>query len=215
MTTDELAKKCLVKLVARVLAYEGKTLTGITYEDLAREIEFFDKHGEPQPRLGKALGKMGHLLDDIDLGWPERIPHIQALVVLKRGKNKGLPDDGIKEFWKGYDRLSRVEKEHKAHAEWKEIADFGSRWNAVLEKLGLPPIQGTATLVRRFGGGGESPAHKALKQYVERNPGIVGVSGGAEVFPEYALPSLDKIDVLFKSPNLWTAVEVKSSVSDS
>lgn len=213
MTRDELARRCLVKLVARVLAHQSRTLTGITYEDLAREIGFFNKHGEPQSRLGQALATMGHLLEGVDLGWEERIPLIQALVVVKRGRNRGIPDDGIKEFWKGYELLSRVEKQHKAQAEWEEIADFGSRWNTVLARLNLVPVH-APVVTSRFGSGGESPAHKALKEYIEHNPHLVGVGAGANAFPEYALPSLDKIDVLFKAPGCWTAVEVKSSVSD-
>jgi hypothetical protein len=218
MTMDELARKCLFRLVEHVLAHQGRTLTGITYEDLARRIGFFNKHGAPQPRIGKALGKMGHLLESIDLGWKERIPHIQALVVVKRGKNKEIPDDGIKEFWRGYDQLSRIEKMHKAHAEWKEIADFGSRWNTVLQRLNLGPVEPDLKLPKpamRFANGGESPQHRALKEHIANNPGVIGVPGVPEVFPEYALPSLDKVDVLFKSTACWTAVEVKSVVSDS
>jgi len=214
MTTQEASIKCLVELVKHVLAHQGKTLTGITYEELAQRIGFFNKHQKPHPRLGKILGKMGHLLETVDLGWQESIPALQALVVVKRGKNKGLPDDGIKEFWDGYDHLTRIEKQNKAHAEWKEIADFGSRWNAVLENLNRSPIQLTSPPTRRFGAGGESPAHRALKEFVACNPALVGVGAEAEVFPEYALPPLDKIDVLFKSSVHWTAVEVKSAVSD-
>lgn len=79
MTHEELADKCLVALVAHVLEHQDRTLIGITYEDLARRINFFDKHGQPQPRLGKALSKMGHMLEKIEAMFPERIPHIQAL----------------------------------------------------------------------------------------------------------------------------------------
>lgn len=215
MTTQEASVKCLVELVKHVLAHQGKTLTGITYEELARRIGFFNKHQKPHPRLGKILGKMGHLLETVDLGWQEDIPALQALVVVKRGRNKGLPDDGIKEFWKGYDQLSRIEKEYKALAEWKDISDFGSRWNAVLERLSLAPIEFKSSPKKRFGSGGESPAHKALKEFVAHNPELVAVAAGAEVFPEYALPSLDKIDVLFKTLVCWTAIEVKSAVSDN
>lgn len=215
MTTLEASVKCLDELAKHVLAHQGKTLTGITYEELAQRIGFFNKHQKPHPRLGKILGKMGHLLETVDLGWQEEIPALQALVVVKRGRNKGLPDDGIREFWTGYDQLSRIEKEHKALAEWKDIADFGSRWNAVLERLNLPPIELKPSAKRRFGSGGESPAHKALKEYIAHNPQLVGVVADAETFPEYALPSLDKIDVLFKTLACWTAVEVKSAVSDN
>lgn len=215
MTQDELAEKCLVKLVKHVLAHQNRTLVGITYEELARRIGFFDKNGDPQPRLGKVLGRMGHMLERAQPAFQEPIPHIQALVVVKSGKNRGVPDDGIKEFWDGYDLLNRAEKENRAFAEWRTIADFGSRWNGVLQQLAMPVVPSpapAAQIVRR--GGGESPAHKALKAHIKANPQLVGVEGAAQSFEEYALPSLDTLDLLFKTPECWTAVEVKSSVSD-
>lgn len=215
MTLQELAKKCLVELVRHVLTSQGTSLTGITYEELARRIESFNKHGQPHPRLGAVLGVMGHMLEDIQPNWQEPIPHIQALVVTKNGENRGIPDNGISEFWSGYDRLTRAEKENKAFAEWRVIADFGSRWNQVLKQLNLPTIE---TRSQKFetliGKGGESPAHQLLKEFVKAHPELVGVVGPAEAFTEYALPSLDTLDVLFQTPTRWIAVEVKSAVSD-
>ena len=160
---------------------------------------------------------MGHNLEPIEETFPEGIPRIQALVVEKSGKNQGIPADGIKEFWDGYDRLSQTEKKNKAFAEWQAIAVFGSRWNTVLLQLGLPAVRALGPVgaaQKTKGQGGESPAHKALKAHVKANPCLVGVEEGAEAFEEYALPSLDTLDVLFKTPACWTAVEVKSSVSD-
>ncbi len=215
MTHEELAGRCLVELVNHVLAHQGRTLVGITYEDLARRIGFLNKNRDPHPRLGKVLGKMGHKLENIEGVFPEGIPHIQALVVMKRGKNRGIPDDGIKEFWDGYDRLSRAEKENRAFTEWPIIAGFGSRWNSVLQQLGLPAAVAPAVpAAPRRGRGGESQEHRALKAYVKSNPDLIGVEVGADAFEEYALPSLDTLDVLFKTPTVWTAVEVKSSISE-
>ena len=215
MTHEELADKCLTALVAHVLAHQDRTLVGVTYEELARRIGFMDKNGQPQPRLGKVLGKMGHVLETIEPRFPEGIPHIQALVVVKSGKNRGIPDNGIKEFWDGYERLNRAEKENKAFTEWQHISDFGSRWNTVLQELRLPLAAAPAPAVmHRRGRGGESAAHKVLKAYVKANPQVVGVEDGAAAFEEYALPSLDTLDVLFKTATCWTAIEVKSSVSD-
>ena len=217
MTHEELAKNCLIELVKHVLSHQGRTLEGITYERLADRMGFLNKHGKPQPRLGKVLAKMGHNLEQIEETFPEGIPRIQALVVEKSGKNQGIPADGIKEFWDGYDRLSQTEKKNKAFAEWQAIAVFGSRWNTVLLQLGLPAVRALGPVgaaQKTKGQGGESPAHKALKAHVKANPCLVGVEEGAEAFEEYALPSLDTLDVLFKTPACWTAVEVKSSVSD-
>lgn len=218
MTHEQLADKCLVALVRHVLAHQGKILAGITYQELARRIDFLNKNGDPHPRLGSVLGKMGHKLETVGTEFPEGIPDIQALVVVKTGPNEGIPDDGIKEFWDGYDRLNRLEKENKAFAEWDKIAAFSSRWTRVLQLLKLLPQElpadSTLTSASRRGGG-ESPAHLALKAYVKANPGLVGMPSDAEAFEEYALPSLDVVDVLFKTSGCWTAVEVKSSVSDA
>ncbi len=89
MTHDELVPKCLVELVKHVLAHQDRTLTGITYEELARRIGYLDKHHDPHPRLGKVLGKMGHTLERAQPAFQESIPHIQALVVVKSGKSGG------------------------------------------------------------------------------------------------------------------------------
>ena len=218
MTREEQAKKCLVALVGHVLSHENQIPAGITYQDLALQIGLLNKHGDPHPRLGAALGFMGHFLESAQPHFREEIPHIQALVVTKNGPNQGLPDDGIREFWDGYDLLGRNEKENKAHAEWRRIGDFGSRWLMVLDHLGLEATEAARVFPSRpptkRGKGGESVAHKALKAFVKANPSIVGVAPTAEAFEEYALPSLDTLDVLFKEPLVWTAVEVKSSVSD-
>jgi len=216
MNPEPAERRSLVELVKHVLAHQGEPLQGITYQDLAFRIRRVTKHGVGHAHgMGGVLGRMGHLLRNIEVGWRERIPHIQCLAIQKTGPNKDLPDDGIKEFWEDYPGLSRLEKEHKVQAERELVAQFGSRWNTVLQQLSLPEVRPKiATPTQRGGFGGESPAHKALKEFVKLNPNLVGVDVGAQVFTEYALPSLDTIDVLFKTPMCWTAVEVKSAVSD-
>lgn len=226
MSGETIAHRCLVGLVKHVLSHQGQTLTGINYQDLASNIGLFNKHDEPHCRLGKSLGIMGHMIAAVDVGWGEKPPILQSLVV---SKHNGLPSNGMNEFWPGYEKLSDIEKRSKSLAEWQVIADFGSRWNTVLRALGLkevekgvPPLaqssqsrvraQKAASTPRR--GHGESPAHAALKEYVKRNPLIVGADKAATAFTEYALPSLDTLDVLFKMPDRWVGVEVKSSVSD-
>ena len=70
MTHEELAKNCLIELVKHVLSHQGRTLEGITYERLADRMGFLNKHGKPQPRLGKVLAKMGHNLEPIEETFP-------------------------------------------------------------------------------------------------------------------------------------------------
>ncbi|MEZ0389880.1 MAG: hypothetical protein ACAI34_22570, partial [Verrucomicrobium sp.] len=126
--------------------------------------------------------------------------------------------EGIKEFWPDYDKLSQIERRNKAEAEWLKIAEFGSRWSGVLKHLELQEFMDSAQqpveALHHYGHGGESLAHKRLKEYVKANPILLGLKDTTSSILEYTLPSLDTIDVLFKSPECWTAVEVKSKVSD-
>jgi len=197
----------------------ANALRAIPYSDLAQRIGRLTKYGYGHGHgMGHVLGEMGHLLQNLEGEWGEPIPHIQSLVVNKTGKLKGLPDDGIKEFWKDYPKLTIEEKRNKVHAEYKKIKEYGSRWNKVLSALGLPPVKAESKSITSnkppYGTGGESPQHLALKEYVKNHPQLAGANIIDDVFLEYSLPSLDEIDVLFKSPSRWTAVEVKSKISD-
>jgi hypothetical protein len=168
--------------------------------------------------MGDVLGKMGHLLKDIEGEWGEPIPHLQSLVVRKSGPYKDLPDRGIREFWPEYPQLSRAEKINKVRVEYERIVEFGSRWNDVLAKLNLPKVlvhKSSPVTSRSFGGSGESAQHKSFKEFVRQHPEIVGAQNDWEGFEEYSLPSLDQIDVVFKSSETCIAAEVKSTVSDN
>jgi hypothetical protein len=62
--------------------------------------------------------------------------------------------------------------------------------------------------------GGESQAHKILKEFIAATPSLVGASKNATSRCEFALRSADEIDVLFQSREEWVGVEVKASTSD-
>ena len=169
-----LADSCLFELVKYVFEQASGPLTGITYQDLAGRIDRLNKHGDGHGHgMGRLLGEMGHLLQNMEGDWGEPIPHIQSLVVNKTGLLKNLPDDGIKEFWDGYPNLTRQEKQNKVNAEYVQIKQFGSRWNKVLSELELSIIkqdEGQKTQSsKRHLKGGESPQHLALKER-----GVVG-----------------------------------------
>jgi hypothetical protein len=210
----ERAEQSLSKLVEHVFAHPDGTLTPITYEELARRIgRIRVKNGKPHPRgTGKILGQLGHTLQGLGNKWSMRIPEIQSLVVNKNGALKGLPDVGIEEFWPGYPDMSKTAKRDRALAEYREINSFGWRWNKVLEALNLPKIE-DSTKIRGGWGGGESIHHLALKEAVHANPEMLGVPMPCRSFIEFALPSLDLIDVLFLSAKACIAVEVKSKIS--
>lgn len=210
---DQHAKDSLKHLVNHVLAHQDGLIEAVTYQKLAKRIGRLNKHGEVHAHgMGDVLGKMGHLLRGLEGEWGERIPHIQSLVVNKTGMLKGLPDDGIKEFWPSYPMMSKAEKRNRMKAEHQQVVAFGSRWNQILEALALPKI--TPSGGKPQGKGGESDAHKTLKNHVRNHPEIVGANEGSLALVEYSLPSLDQIDVAFKSSTEFVAVEVKSKISD-
>lgn len=215
---EQQARDSLAKLVQHVFAHRNGLITGVTYEDLAAQIGRLNKYDVGHAHgMGGVLGKMGHLLKGLEGEWGERIPQIQSLVVKKTGKGKDLPDDGIKEFWPDYPKMSRAEKENRTKIEHQRVVDFGSRWNDVLAKLGISKVtahNAPKPVAKSFGAGGESEKHKELKNNVREHPDIIGATSSWQSFVEYPLPSLDEIDVLFKSTEACIAVEVKSAVSD-
>ena len=115
------AEKSLYELVKYVFSHSLETIEGISYEDLAFRIGRRNKHGKGHGRgMGKVLGEMGRILRRLDGKWEEpmpHIPHINSLVVSKSGPSKGLPDEGIKEFWPEYPKLSRREKISKGNSD--------------------------------------------------------------------------------------------------
>lgn len=215
MISDQEARASLLKLVEHVVAHQGEPIPSITYQELAFRIGRLDKNGRGHGHGmgGTVLKKMGHLLKGLSVGWGERIPHIQCLVGAKDDP-KCLPDVGIREFWPEYEKLTEVEREVRVNLEKERVAQFGSRWNNVLEFLKIGKVSLPPNPQRIYGSGGESAAHKALKEYVRDHPSLLGVDARAETFTEFALPSLDAIDVMFKEHDRWTGVEVKSAVSD-
>jgi hypothetical protein len=217
-TSEDQAQTSLSKLVEHVFNHRDGLIQPLYYSQLAERIGRLNKHGDGHEHgMGNVLGKMGHLLIDIEGEWGEGIPHIQSLVVNKNGILKDLPDEGIKEFWPDYPAMSYVEKTNRTRIEHQRIVDFGSRWNDVLKRLGLPEITASSQTSRSksfFGKGGESESHKRLKGFIRDNPELVGAQRDWQAILEYPLPSLDEIDVVFKSADACVAVEVKSTISD-
>jgi hypothetical protein len=63
------------------------------------------------------------------------------------------------------------------------------------------------------GGQGESPEHRALKEYVAKNPeSLFGLKGYERyAVPEKYFPSRDRVDVYFEHPQKPVAVECKAA----
>lgn len=219
ISDNDAARASLLKLVEHVFTHRDGIIQPLYYNELAQSIGRLDKHGRGHGHgMGSVLGKMGHLLKDIEGEWGEPIPYIQSLVVNMTGKLKELPDDGIKEFWPDYPELSYVEKANRTRIEHQRVVAFGSRWNDVLSHLELPVVSvggepGATT--KSPGKGGESESHKRLKAFVRDNPELVGATSAWQAIIEYPLPTLDEIDVLFRSDVACIAVEVKAAISDN
>jgi hypothetical protein len=202
-----------------LLVRQAEAKNTILYSDLAEELDM------PNPRnLNYVLGSIGQTLQELTEEWGTEIPPIQCIVI---NKNDGLPGEGIgwflnKNSYSGVDpqdfgQLPKVRQREIVQAELQKIYLYPD-WRAVLERLSLKPaatdFSGFLTAARNFGGG-ESDAHKRLKEHVARNPDSIGLSAKSPKGElEYRLPSGDALDVSFLLQKQWVAAEVKSQISD-
>ncbi|WP_216035214.1 hypothetical protein [Octadecabacter sp. B2R22] len=189
----------------------------ILYSNLAQEL------GMPNPRnLNYVLGSIGQSLMSLAEQSGMNIPPIQCLVV---NKSDGLPGEGIGWFLdqtnlsgigrKQYATLPSKEKRLVVEKELAAVFNY-SLWGEVLRHLGLDRAGGVEIEgLPLFFGGGESDDHRALKEFVKKNPALVGVRSTAiKSSLEFPLLSGDFLDVSFLTPEEWVAVEVKSKKSD-
>lgn len=221
--TEETARRILPVLIEHVLRQRDDVLVPLTYKELAQRIGRFDKNGRPWSRgLGRVLSRVTSLINAAAVRMMDRPPFLTTIVVLSHGQYKGLPSHGIKGTWRGYDLLNAADKRAKVTNEYSKILEFGSRWLEVLRLTGLEmaSVEIEAGVANSSSGGavgwggGESPQHKALKEYVASHPAQFGAGPDWFVEQEHDLRSGDVIDVVFKSEHLWIGVEVKSRISD-
>lgn len=217
---EEIDHEYWAKEILKFLVHHVKNFNGgykfITYSNLAKSINY------PEPltgnifgsNIGRTLGVMGHFFDKIKInGWNDRIPFIQALVV---SKNEGLPSDGLKEFNDAYPSMSKEKKLDFVQHEYQKIFQFGNRWDFILKDLGIEidsfnfeNESKNTNLYNPYGSEG-SPEHRKLCEYIKNNPGILYLPNELAGIREYPLKSGDKIDVVFITNDMITAVEVKS-----
>lgn len=204
---QERARKTLPYLVR--LAKAGQT---IYYSDLAEEIDISNPRN-----FNKILDAVENGLEEISLKTKNKIPRIQDLVVNKTTKLPGYYSK-IKDFKK----LSIAEKKKRLDLELFAVYKFKD-WDFVLDQLGLKPLKSNINqqLLKAktwTGGraGGESKEHKMLKEYISKNPQLIGLNPNTNKgILEYKLPSSDAVDVIFNQANMKIAVEVKSKISDT
>lgn len=203
----ERARKTLPYLVRQ--AHASNT---IFYSSLAQEV------GMPNARnLNYVLGAIGNALRKLEKREKVAIPPIQCLVVNMRD---GLPGEGIGDFITAdFSSFTKTQKKKLVDVRLADVYTY-PHWDWVLEKFGLAPlpvkVQKLVAKAKRYQHGGESKEHKALKAFVAANPTAIGLRAGLPAGEtEYALPSADKIDVVFQDRGLQIGIEVKSRISDT
>jgi hypothetical protein len=201
------ARLALPLLVARAKAYRT-----FTYGRLAKLLDM------PNPRnLNDVLGAVGHELEALSRNWKETIPPIECIVL---NKTKRTPGRGIGFHMpvEQFNKLTPPAKKQVIHYLLIDIWGY-TKWDSVLQHFDLTSaapdlrLEELAAKARYGIGGGESQEHLVLKEYIARNPHVLGLPKTAADI-EYSFPSADQIDVLFKYDQEWVGVEVKSINSD-
>ncbi|MDD2853661.1 MAG: hypothetical protein PHY09_17385 [Desulfuromonadaceae bacterium] len=196
-----------------LLVRQAQAGVPIYYSDLAEELAM------PNARnLNYVLGSIGQSLELLSKEWKEKVPPIQCLVV---NKSTGLPGEGIGWFLvkkEDFAALPLRQKRAIVEAELQHVFSY-PRWGKVLEFFSLEPTSADFTpIVSKASGGGfgggESKDHKALKEYVAKNPESIGLKASTPIgILEHPLPSGDSLDVSFFNMKGWVAAEVKSAIS--
>lgn len=222
--TDEITRFAMPILLW--CAKNGKT---ITYGDLEKEIA--RRHSidiqQVKTKYGHPAGKVGDIIFEVAEEMDEDIPPINAIIIRKdtRLPSKGV-DGYIKKFLKknSLNRLSKSNRDEITKEVMKAVLTY-PRWQQVAEHLGYKILQEVLIYTTNDdstpinvpapkpigGGGGESEAHKKLKNKIANSPKLFlnfGKFGKGE--EEYFLRSGDEVDVVFKSSELILAVEVKA-----
>lgn len=191
-------------------AQAGQT---IYYSDLAKELNI------PNPRnLNYVLGTIGNALLHLGTASHTVIPPIQFIVINKR---QGVPGEGVDGFGSlaNFNKLNKNQKKEIIDRELTKIYTY-QHWDWVLNELALEPmdlnLQEELSKAKSIRGGGESESHKKFKEFISKNPHVLGLKNTLKnVTVEYALPSGDTIDILFIDKNLKIGVEVKSDISNA
>lgn len=200
------------RMALPLLIRQAKAHQQIYYSNLADEL------GMANPRnLNFVLGSIGQTLIRLQEDWGTEIPPIQCLVV---NQSNELPGEGVGWFIDKdkFKSLTTKQKQIIVNARLQDIFAYRN-WDDVLEALELEAapsdIEAQVESAKRVDlGGGESEHHRRLKNIVAEHPENLGLPKSvAKGVTEYALPSGDLIDVLFRHRAHWIAVEVKSHIS--
>ena len=215
----------VVPYMPAILIQRAKEGRPITYTELSDAL--FEHYGlKPKARktlYGPPVGAVGFALKNLGDKWGERIPPLNVIVVQASTGLPGVGADEVAHYF--FDDAGRgMAKNRKAYldAAMQAVFDYGQRWDRVADALGadiLDPGAGTADLGDPIplpklprAHAPESKEHKALKDWVRKNPDWFddyGAFGQGE--NEHWLSSGDRLDAFFDNGNQYLAVEVKPS----
>ena len=220
--TDTAARAAFPVLLRR--AMDGET---ITYGGLNQVLVEQGRKSTMALTYRYAAGKVGDVCEALAEETGERIPLLNAIVV---NSQSGLPSHGIDGYitrflGKKAGSVSRMPQEDRdAYArKAMETALAYEGWDRVRKHLGIgkgelddgKPDRGEPIPPpdpRRFAGGPESDAHKALKAWVASHPKAFAEYGRfRKAATEHHLSSGDRLDVLFDNGRVQLAVEVKAA----
>lgn len=168
--------------------------------------------------VGHVLGMVQDVVEALAKKLETKIPTLNSLI---KDKNTGLPAAGFSYVEPSYNTWSDEGKRIFVKGLDEEAINY-PHWNMILDELGLSPLLSFSPEEidkiknpQRCGFGGESPEHKALKDYVKSHPSCLGVTEIINADVEHILPSGDRLDVYFECiDGSRVAVEVKPSISD-
>ncbi|MCQ2216583.1 MAG: hypothetical protein MJZ31_11795 [Bacteroidales bacterium] len=204
--TRENARKAIPFLIHLALTRKQGT-----YNDLTKYLGYTKYRG-----IGSLLGNIENVILRLNDVLNITIPTINALIV----NASGLPSNGFDFVYPLYSEMNEEAKLIFVKGHNEEAYDF-PYWDLVLKELGLEPltivdpeyIKSLRSSSSSYGGG-EGEEHKAIKEYILKNPKSVGIKNVASSEVEYKLASADRIDVCFELKDKdHIAVEVKPSTA--
>jgi len=180
-------------------------------------------------QYGHPAGEIGNALIELEQRWNKRIPPLNAIIVNAKDK---MPGKGVNYYLKHYFKVKKGTsnisiKDRRAVVDEIHADVFAfSDWDRVLRECGQPPLKDgvlsdaqdeEVSPPRKGGWSGEpeSDEHRTLKEYVAKNPSLIGFpKNAARGCTEYLFASADSADVVFNSTKRLVGVEVKSHISN-
>jgi hypothetical protein len=190
-----------------ILVEQAKKGHSIRYKPLARRLGMANARN-----LNYVLGSIGNRLQVLSSEKRTTIPPIVSLVV---NGMTGLPGKGGWSFL-GVAKPTGLSKSEQRAVFRRACARIWNyrKWDAVLKWVGLKPaasdLEDLAASAAQGRGGGESKAHRLLKEFLADQPAAIGLGDFAAGSTESRLPSGDRLDIRFENQSELVAVEVKT-----